>query len=204
MLLRPNDDLEHQPGWGSQVRNPYFCINGVADRNPLFLYGIHICCCWWLWNYALVIFSSNVLLSSLYSRTTHSMRKSDCCHRWSCRQEPPFYGVDCEMVWQTCVEWCSGEHQPGWCSLGGMMLYSFNLIETPRWEILILSINGVADRNSQLNRLLNGVANMCGMMLWRASTWLMLSRQNYALEHQEKSTLDFFETNKHTYTGFYK
>jgi hypothetical protein len=40
---------------------------------------------------------------------------------------------------------------------------------------------------------------MCGMMLWRASTWLMLFRRNDALEHQPKNQLWIFcKTNKET------
>ena len=43
------------------------------------------------------------------------------------------------------------------------------------------------------------VADMCGMMLLRASTWLMLFRRNDALEHQPKNQLWIFcKTNKET------
>jgi hypothetical protein len=82
-------------------------------------------------SYFFPIWLKNCLHSMLLSlcSQTHSMRKSNCCRR----QEPPLCGADCEMVLQTCVEWCPGEHQPGWCSLGGMMM-----VDAPRWEILIL------------------------------------------------------------------
>jgi hypothetical protein len=137
------------------------CIKGVYKNEYQNLWFCSWCgfpCCntcgnLFCWHNAAKLSSGHSLLLSLCS---HSMRMSNCCCRLSCRREPPLCYMDCEMVLWTCVEWCPGEHQPVWCSLGGMMM-----VDAPRWEIHILvKMELQTGTPFMWSRLWNGVAEL--------------------------------------------